>query len=88
MSDEPEDAEVEEIAEAQDDGFGDKFACVGYGSQVSEIAQAFGNLLVQSLPLTAKDPRLGITLEMLNRLVHQIDPAPKGSRARIGVVKD
>jgi len=63
-------------------------ALATYGTSAAECAQAFGNLMVQSLQLRQDDPRFSIVLDMLSRLAAQIDPNPKGSRARIGVVKD
>ena len=61
-------------------------ALAQYGSHAAEIAQAFGNLLTQAAQLPLSHPLYPIAAEMLTRLTHQIDPAPKGSRARL--VKD
>lgn len=61
-------------------------ALASYGSHAAELAQAFGNLMSQAMQVPVAHPFHPVALEMLTRLVHQIDPAPKGSRARL--VKD
>lgn len=58
-------------------------ALASYGSHAAEIAQAFGNLLTQAAQLPVGHPYHAVALDMLTRLVAQIDPAPKGSRARL-----
>jgi hypothetical protein len=61
-------------------------ALASYGSHAAELAQAFGNLMSQAMQVPVSHPFHPVALDMLNRLVAQIDPAPKGSRARL--VKD
>jgi hypothetical protein len=80
MSDEAEDVEVETVF---CDG---EHALASYGSHAAELAQAFGNLMSQAMQVPVTHPFHPVALDMLNRLVAQIDPAPKGSRARL--VKD
>ncbi len=58
-------------------------ALATYGSHAAEIAQAFGNLASQALSIPLDHPFHGPALEMLNRLVAQLEAAPKGSRARL-----
>ena len=61
-------------------------ALASYGSHAAELAQAFGNLMSQAMQVPVTHPFHPVALEMLSRLVAQIDPKPKGSQARL--VKD
>ena len=79
MSDETE-IETEDEAEYFDD-YSDPelFATASYGSHAAEIAQAFGNLTAQALNIPLNHPFHAPALEMLNRLVAQLEAKPKGS---------
>ena len=54
-------------------------ALATYGSHAAEIAQAFGNLVSQALNIPLDHPFHTPALEMLNRLVVQLENKPKGS---------
>ena len=54
-------------------------ALATYGSHAAEIAQAFGNLVSQSMSIPVDHPFHAPALEMLNRLVAQLETKPKGS---------
>ena len=54
-------------------------ALATYGSHAAEIAQAFGNLASQALNIPLDHPFHAPALEMLNRLVVQLENKPKGS---------
>jgi len=54
-------------------------ALASYGSQSAEIAQAFGNLATQAMTIPLDHPFHKPALEMLERLVAQLEAKPKGS---------
>lgn len=54
-------------------------ALATYGSHAAEIAQAFGNLVSQAMSIPVDHPFHAPALEMLNRLVVQLENKPKGS---------
>ena len=58
-------------------------ALATYGSHAAEIAQAFGNLATQAMNIPLDHPFHSVALDMLNRLVAQIDAKPKGSMRAI-----
>lgn len=78
MSDEPEDAEYEvEAIPAGDDS--ERFAVAMYQSHTAELAQAFGNLLAQALPMQYNHPLMSVTLSMLEKVAGSVDVKPKGA---------
>jgi len=76
MSDEPEN-ETETIY------YDGEHALATYGSHAAEIAQAFGNLATQAITIPLDHPFHPVALDMLNRLVSQLDVKPKGSMRAI-----
>jgi hypothetical protein len=58
-------------------------ALATYGSHAAEIAQAFGNLATQAMTIPLDHPFHAPALEMLNRLVNQLEAKPKGSMRAI-----
>jgi hypothetical protein len=78
MSDE---AEVEpEVETIFSDG---EHALATYGSHAAELAQAFGNLMSQAMQVPVTHPFHPVALEMLTRLVRQVELKPKGSLERV-----
>lgn len=77
MSDEAEDVEVETVF---CDG---EHALASYGSHAAELAQAFGNLMSQAMQVPVSHPFHPVALDMLQRLVLQVELKPKGSLSRV-----
>ena len=77
MSDEPEEVEADDDQPATDES--ERFATAMYQSHTAELAQAFGNLLAQALPMSANHPLLSVTLTMLEKVAGCVETKPKGS---------
>jgi hypothetical protein len=58
-------------------------ALATYGSHAAEIAQAFGNLVTQAMTIPLDHPFHAPALDMLKRLVEQVEVKPKGSMRAI-----
>jgi hypothetical protein len=76
MSEEPEQTD-EDYAPTTDDS--EKFASAMYQSHTAELAQAFGNLLAQAIPMPVNHPLMSITLVMLEKVAGSVETKAKGS---------
>jgi hypothetical protein len=73
MSDEAEQMEIETVFS---DG---ELALAGYGSHTAELAQAFGNLLVQASRIPADHWLAPIAITMLEKVAGSVETKPKGA---------